>query len=352
MTEYLAPGVYVEEVAFNAKPIEGVATSTAGFVGAAIGPRDPVLLSSFVEFEQEIGSANVSAFLAEAVRGFFGNGGGRCYVSLGAGRDPICDALDRLAPARVSIVCCPDEHQLEGATAKIAEYCETRKNVFGVLQLPVPLPDPSDLPAPRSSYVACYYPAIVVRASNGSKLTMPPAGHICGAYARTDRDRGVQVPPDGVLLEGVIEVSIDVSDTESETLAARGINVIRRIPDRGIRLSGARTRFDGPELQYVAIRRTLMFMEQSIAAGLQWAVFERNDPLLWASVRRAIEDFLFTQWKDGVLVGPAAEQAYFVRCDCSTMTQADLDAGQLVAVVGVAVVKPAEFVMVRIRVSS
>jgi phage tail sheath protein FI len=103
-------------------------------------------------------------------------------------------------------------------------------------------------------------------------------------------------------------------------------------------------------LQYVHIRRLLVFLEQSIIRGLQWAVFERNDPLLWANVRRAIEDFLLNQWQQGALVGAAADAAFFVRCDRSTMTQADLDAGQLVAVVGIAPVKPAEFVMLRIRV--
>jgi phage tail sheath protein FI len=350
MTEYLAPGVYVEEVAFNAKPIDGVPTSTAGIVGAALDPRDPILVRSFHEFEEAIGAANVSAFLAEAVRGFFDNGGDRCCVALGAGRDPICDALDRLGRESVEIVCCPDEPQFPDASKQIAEYCERRKDVFGVLQLSAPLPDPSNPPAPHSSYVACYYPWIVVRALNGTTLTMPPAGHICGVYARTDRDRGVQVPPDGLVLEGVVDVSHDVSDPEADALAAHGINVVRRTPNRGIRLSGARTRFDGPDLQYVAVRRTLMFIEQSIIRGLQWAVFERNDPLLWANVRRAIEDFLLTQWASGVLVGQTADAASFVRCDRSTMTQADLDAGQLVAVVGVALVKPAEYVMLRIRV--
>src|SRR5262245_25617666 len=215
MAEYLAPGVYVEEVAFRSKSIEGVSTSTAGFVGAAMSARDPVLLTSFVDFEHEIGTANVSAFLAEAVRGFFDNGGGRCEVSLGSGRDPICDALDRLDPERVSILCCPDEHQFAEAAEKIAKYCERAKQVVGVLQLSA-VPDPSNPPVPRSSYVACYYPWIVGRALNGATLTMPPAGHICGVYARTDRDRGVHIPPDGLLLEGVIDVSHDVSDAEAD----------------------------------------------------------------------------------------------------------------------------------------
>lgn len=350
MTEYLAPGVYVEEVAFDSKPIEGVATSTAAFVGSAQGARDPVLLTSFADFEREIGAASVPGFLAEAVRGFFNNDGKRCYVVLGSGRDPICDALDRLEHKDVSMLCCPDEHLFADAGAKIAQYCERRQDVIGLLSLRAPLPDPSNPPVPRSSYVACYYPWIVVRASDGATLTMPPAGHICGVYARTDRDRGVHISPDDAVLDGVVDVSHEVSPAEADALARHGVNVVRRIPNRGIRLSGARTPFDRADLKYVHVRRLLMFIEQSIIRGLQWVVFERNDPLLWANVRRAIEDFLLNQWSQGALVGPAADAAFFVRCDRSTMTQADLDAGQLVAVVGMAVVKPAEFVMLRIRV--
>lgn len=350
MTEYLAPGVYVEEVAFGSKAIEGVPTSTAGFVGAAPGPRDAVLLTSFVEFEREIGSANIPGFLPEAVRGFFDNEGKRCYVALGSGHDPICDALDRLERENVSILCCPDEHQFADAGVRLAEYCERRKDVITLLQLSAPLPDPSNPPVPQSSYVACYYPWVVVRTLNGTTLTMPPAGHVCGAYARTDLNRGVHIAPDGILLEGVIDVSHEVTTAEADTLVTYGVNVVRRIPNRGIRLWGARTRFDGAHLQYVHVRRTLAFIEQSIVRGLQWAVFERNDPLLWANVRRAIEDFLLIQWKHGALVGPAADAAFFVRCDRSTMTQADLDAGQLVAVVGMALLEPAEYVMLRIRV--
>jgi Bacteriophage tail sheath protein len=350
MTEYLAPGVYVEEVAFGSKPIEGVTTSTTAFVGAAQSPRDPVLLTSFTEFEREIGAASVPGFLAEAVRGFFNNEGKRCYVVLGSGRDPICDALDGLERKDVSMLCCPDEHQFADAGARIAEYCERRQDVIGLLSLRAPLPDPSNLPVPRSSYVACYYPWIVVRALDGTMLTMPPAGHICGVYARTDRDRGVHTSPDGAVLDAVVDVSHEVSPAEADALATHGVNVVRRIPNHGIRLSGARTPFDRAELTHVHVRRLLIFIEQSIIRGTRWVVFERNDPLLWANVRRAIEDFLLSQWKHGALVGPAADAAFFVHCDRSTMTQADLDAGQLVAVVGMAVVKPAEYVMLRIRI--
>jgi phage tail sheath protein FI len=135
---------------------------------------------------------------------------------------------------------------------------------------------------------------------------------------------------------------------QQEVLNPEGINVIRFFEGRGYRVWGARTISSDPEWKYVNLRRYLAYLEHSIDKGTQWAVFEPNGETLWSGIRQAIEDFLWNEWRSGALLGDKPEKAFWVRCDRSTMTQADLDAGRLIALVGVAAVRPAEFVIFRI----
>jgi phage tail sheath protein FI len=283
------------------------------------------------------------------VLGFFENGGRRCYVATRSGSDPTGAALEALAREKFSILCCPDDALSAEAAAKIAAYCERRKDLIGLLQVVPPLANPPRPPEPRSSYVACYHPQVVVAGPDGQgKVSVPAVGHVAGAYARLDLERGVHHTPSGVRLAGVLALTHEVSATEAESLVNHGINVLRDVPDRGIIVSGARTTSEDAEFRYVNVRRLLVFLEQSLVGGLQWAVFEPNEPVLWFNVARAIQDFLGTQWKSGALVGSAAAAAFFVRCDETTMTQDDLEAGRFVAIVGVAPLRPAEFVVLRI----
>lgn len=348
MAELLFPGVYVEELPTHLHSIEGVSTSTAGFVGS--GPRDldPVLVTSFADFERAVGFG-VPGFLPIAVRGFFENGGRRCHVAIGCGADPIGAGLEMLEREKFSILCCPDEHQFVDAAAKIVAYCERRRDLIVLLQPSPPLPDPANPPVPRSSYVACYYPWLVVPSlDRQTTLAVPPGGHVAGAYARTDIERGVHKSPDGIRLSDVQGVSHEIGSAEADALVAHGVNVVRKLPDRGIIMSGARTTSEEAEVRYVNVRRLLIFLRESIVRGLQWAVFERNDSVLWGNVARAIQDFLGSQWRAGALLGSTADAAFFVRCDHTTMTQADLEAGRFVAIVGVAPLRPAEFVILRV----
>src|SRR5437660_5789843 len=156
MAEFLSPGVYLEELPVHARAIEGVSTSIAAFLGAARRDLQPSLVSSFMEFERAVGS-DASTFLALAVRGFFENGGQRCYVTLSASADPIAAGLDVLAAVRFSILCCPDEHEFPDAAATMVAGCERRKDVFCILQSPPPpVPAESHVPTVRSSYAAYY----------------------------------------------------------------------------------------------------------------------------------------------------------------------------------------------------
>ena len=349
MPEYLAPGVYVEELPAQLHPIQGVSTSTVGFIGVASRASAAVAITSFAEFQRAIGGS-ASGNLPLAVQGFFNNGGTRCYVTLIALADALQAGLDALAPKDISVLCCPDENRFPNAAAVMAAHCEQRKDRVCILQSPQPvIPDATHHVPVHSAYAAYYYPWLTVVGLDGvTKVTVPPGGHIAGVYARVDTQRGVWTAPAGVPLMGVTGLSQQISSAESDLLSSRGINLLRSFPGQGNHVWGARTTSQDPDWKYVNIRRLAVFIEHSLRQGLQWAVFEPNGPALWAAVRLPIEDFLLNLWKSGGLMGPKPEGAFFVRCDNTTMTQTDIDLGRFVVIVGFAPVRPSEFVILRI----
>jgi uncharacterized protein len=181
---------------------------------------------------------------------------------------------------------------------------------------------------------------------------IPPSGHVTGVYARTDIERGVHKAPANEVLRGVIGLRRQLNKQEHDILNPSPVNisVIRdfRPNNRGIRVWGARVITSDNDWKYVNVRRLLIFIEHSIERGLQWVVFEPNADPLWARVRRTIANFLTVVWRNGALEGTTIEEAFFVKCDRTTMTQTDIDNGRLICEVGVAPVKPAEFVIIRI----
>jgi phage tail sheath protein FI len=347
--EYLYPGVYVEEVPFRAKPIEGVSTSTAGFIGAAEGPRLVSGITGFADFEKRV-DAGSSTYLASAVRGFFENGGQRCSVALIAAVEPIDCALEALSGERVALLCCPDEHIFPNAAGAMIQQCERRRDCFCILQSAhQTMPIAIHQPPVQSSFAAYYHPWLIVSTPHAAgTMAVPPCGHIAGVYARTDRERGVWKSPAGVQIEGATALSETITSADTGVLLERGIDVLRNEPGRGIVVWAARTTSPDPEWKYVNVRRLLLFIERSIDRGLQWVVFEPNGVALWEAVRRTIDAFLFNLWKSGALLGNTPGEAFFVRCDQTTMTQDDIDNGRLIAVVGLAPLRPAEFVILRI----
>ena len=180
------------------------------------------------------------------------------------------------------------------------------------------------------------------------QIDLPPSGFVCGIYARSDIARGVFKAPANEVVTGALGLQRNVRFGEQEVLNPLGINCIRALPNRGIRVWGARTLSSDPEWIYVNIRRYFLYLEASIDAGTQWAVFEPNGPRLWDNIRTTVSDFLTNEWVSGALLGTTAKEAFFVRCDRSTMTQNDLDYGRLISLIGVAALKPAEFVIFRI----
>ena len=258
----------------------------------------------------------------------------------------------------IAILCSPDEFAVGGVTGSLIEQCERLKDRFAILQsTDAPGAISTILPPVTSKYGAFYFPWIrVFDFATGLPMLVPPAGHVAGIYARSDIERGVHKAPANEVIRGLFldpqdpssGLSIQVSKEQQDILNPRGVNVLRYFRGRGNLVWGARTTTTDPDWKYVNVRRLFIYVEESIEEATQWVVFEPNDEPLWARVRRSVSDFLTRLWMDGMLQGRSKEEAYFVRCDRTTMTQADIDNGKLIMLIGIAPVKPAEFVIFRI----
>lgn len=200
-----------------------------------------------------------------------------------------------------------------------------------------------------TTHAALYYPWVrIVDPLTEGEIHLPPSGFVAGIYARNDIDRGVHKAPANEVIRSAIGFERLVNKGQQEVLNPEGINCLRFFEGRGFRVWGARTATSDPEWKYVNLRRYFAFLERSIEKGTQFAVFEPNGPVLWSNIRQTVSDFLFNEWKSNHLLGAKPEEAFFVRCDRTTMTQNDLDNGRLICLVGVAPLRPAEFVIFRI----
>ena len=393
-TSYLSPGVYVEEVDRGSKPIEAVGTNTVGFLGeSAKGPlNESVLITNWSQFVRTYGDfKDCSEHFAHAVYGFFNNGGSRCFVvNVGApegakvetkpavaagdkkedkapaaahvgggGRDGMYIGKDGGPGARSGLKCFDeiDEIAIVAAPGQISpavqdallSHCETRKDRFAILDSPETISGGVDkLPKPRDSkYGAYYFPWIQVYDPDKGNIFVPPSGHIAGVYSRTDSERGVHKAPANEIVRGALGLKYNVSKGEQDLLNPKGINAIRFM-NGGIRIWGARTLSSDPSWRYINVRRLFIMVESSIERATQWVVFEPNDHRLWKRVQRTISSFLTLLWRNGALMGTSPEQAFYVKCDDETNPPEVIDAGQLVVEIGLAPVKPAEFVIFRI----
>jgi phage tail sheath protein FI len=200
-----------------------------------------------------------------------------------------------------------------------------------------------------STRAAFYYPWVrVIDPISRDPIVLPPSGYMAGIYARSDVEIGVHKAPANEVVRGAVGLETLINKAQQDILNPLGINCIRYFENRGVRAWGARTLSSDPEWKYLNIRRYFIFLEHSIERSTQWAVFMPNGEALWANVRRAVQDFLFNEWNSGHLAGNKPEEAYFVQCDRSTMTQNDLDNGRMICLIGVAPLYPAEFVIFRI----
>jgi phage tail sheath protein FI len=262
----------------------------------------------------------------------------------------------------ISIVACPGRTTVPIQNALI-NHCELMRYRFAVLDAQRPPNDAmADVQSQRqqfdTKYAALYHPWLSipdpypVTLSRIQDYAIPPSGHVVGIYARVDVERGVHKAPANEVVRGIVGLQRLLNKEQQDILNPYpvNINVIRdfRLHNRGIRVFGGRVITSDSDWKYVNVRRLLIFIEASIDRGLQWVVFEPNAEPLWARVRRSISNFLTLAWRNGALEGTKVEEAYFVKCDRTTMTQTDIDQGRLICVVGVAPVKPAEFVIIRI----
>jgi uncharacterized protein len=257
----------------------------------------------------------------------------------------------------INLLLAPDEvngniANADVITDAIITQCETLKDRFAIVSALRGQSTNNALRPPKdTSYAAFYYPWIeIYDPRSRGPLLMPPSGHMAGIIARTDVERGVFKAPANEVVRGARNLEAAVTKQNQAILNPRGVNCIRdfRSDGRGIRLWGARTMSSDPLWKYINVRRLFLFLEESIDEGTQWVVFEPNDEPLWAQVRRTIATFLVGVWRSGALMGRTQDEAFLVKCDRTTMTQDDIDNGRLVCYIGVAPVKPAEFVIFRI----
>jgi uncharacterized protein len=256
---------------------------------------------------------------------------------------------------QVSIVAVPGKTSQAIQNALI-EHCESLMDRFAVLDAPAgaSIQTVQDFRNQYDTkYAAIYYPWITVRDSLvKDRRNVPPSGHMVGIYARVDETRGVHKAPANEVIRGILDLEQIVNKREQDILnpSPVNINVLRdfRASGRGMRVWGARCITSDTDWKYINVRRLFIFLEESIDEGTQWAVFEPNDEPLWARVRQSVVNFLTRVWRDGALMGTKPEEAFFVKCDRTTMTQDDIDNGRLIMIIGVAPVKPAEFVIIRI----
>jgi phage tail sheath protein FI len=268
----------------------------------------------------------------------------------GSGQRTGIQALEDIDEVSIATVPCVWSRSVHGA---LIQHCESLKDRFAI----VDPRDGLDIEGVRSfrevldtKYAALYYPWLVVRDPVAKQdVVVAPSAHMAGLYARVDVERGVHKAPANEVIRGITRLAADVTKREHDMLNPKNINVLRYFPGRGYRVWGARVVTSDAAWKYINVRRLFIYVEESIDEGTQWVVFEPNDEPLWARVRQTITNFLTSVWRSGALQGAKADEAFFVKCDHTTMTQDDIDNGRLICLIGIAPVKPAEFVIFRIQ---
>ena len=269
----------------------------------------------------------------------------------------------------ITMVCCPDlmaaknagllgdkgaaDELVRSFQEQMIKHCETMGDRIAILDTPSGL---GAKPAEHwraesnydSKYAAVYFPWLkVIDPQTGEKIIVPPSGHIAGIYARNDDERGVHKAPANEVIRAALDAEIPITNGEQDGLNPMGVNCLRSFPGRGLRVWGARTISSDPAWRYINVRRLFNYVEKSIERGTQWVVFEPNDHDLWARVRRDVTAFLIGVWREGALFGLTQDEAFFVKCDAENNPEDERDRGRLNIDVGLAAVKPAEFVTFR-----
>ena len=366
----------------------------------------PILVTSWTQYTDTFGEFVDGAYMPDAVYGYFNNGGGACYVmsllalnetdtkstttttkdkdgkpvtkTVAAKKvtltvaDFVGNAADRTgigaleAIDEISLLLCPDafygydgskkaKDTVKGIQTAMIAHCENMRYRFAILDTPSGLnaqgaKEWREFVNFDTAYAAMYYPWIEIANLGGGSTTktVPPSGHMVGIYNRSDGERGVHKAPANEVVRGALDLEFRISKREQDVLNPIGVNCIRAFPGRGIRVWGARTLSSNGAWRYINVRRLFNMVGGSLDTGLQWVVFEPNDTMLWSLVRRDITSFLRTVWQSGALFGTSPDQAFYVKVDEELNPPEIRDLGQLIIEVGLAPVKPAEFVILRL----
>jgi phage tail sheath protein FI len=386
--DYQTPGVYTEESVLERSP--QLQTGVPGFIGFVDSKfaelhDEPRSLNRRSEFETLFpGHLASGSYLAEAVKGFFLNGGSRCYVvcagtedkaDTGSKETALEKALQALSPLTdLDLIAVPDAMTLYGTNglldaeavkrvqAEMLKHCEVNSNRLAILDA-LPTEIARDVIVQRNNITngmrepvngALYYPWL--KTSDGQLI--PPSGHVAGIFSRSDAKVGVFKAPANEEILGALDLAVreqsgtwkafNVDNSLQNQLNPAGINCLRAFPGRGIRVWGARTLSRESGWRYVNVRRLALTLNRWIEMHMTWASFEPNTPQLWVRIKRELSAYLTELWQAGALAGQTAEQAFYVKCDAEINPAEIRDAGQTVTEIGLAPDAPAEFVVVRI----
>jgi hypothetical protein len=370
--DFLSMFVQTEDADGNVIAYEDVAFDRAHprWIGNVLSPN-PSRRADHLEQIYAVVETGAGVTGFELRGGLFGAGARReVPVRGGTDGDPPTEAAYEAALAAllplddISIVAAPGhtawENDWQGIQGAVIRHVE-RPRAYSIAVLDTP--EDQTVGGARevrsridSTRAALYYPWVVIgnplfrpgRDDIPREIRLPPSGFVTGIYARNDVQRGVHKAPANEVVQSALRFETDVNRAEQEVLNPIGVNCLRFFPGRGYRVWGARTVSSDPEWKYVNVRRYFNYVERSVDQGTQWAVFEPNGEALWRNISQTVGDFLYNEWRSGALLGGSPKEAYFVKCDRSTMTQNDLDNGRLICLVGIAVLKPAEFVIFRI----
>ena len=382
------PGVYLEEQPGGVHSIQGVPTSITAFIGhARRGPVDsPIATNSFADFERRFGGLWKESALGFAVRDFFLNGGSEALIVrlrrpdggpprksdfIGARKEQANKGLYALNKADLFNLFCIPGYKNTGlgfdvdkeVISSAARYCEARRALL-LVDSPTSWRTKADAKAgialgvgTTSKNAALFFPRLRQPnpGRNNQKEDFGPGGAVAGVFARTDTQRGVWKAPAGkeAALIGVAELTVPLTDAETGELNPLGVNCLRNLPVVGKVVWGARTLagsdLAASEWKYIPVRRTALFIEESLYRGTKWVVFEPNDERLWAQIRVDVGVFMQTMFRKGAFQGQTPKEGYFVKCDKETTTQNDINLGVVNVIVGFAPLKPAEFVVIKVQ---
>ncbi|WP_180989989.1 phage tail sheath family protein [Streptomyces noursei] len=335
-------------------PIAGAGTSTPAFIGPVAGLREPTLIQDWPDFSVRLRpKAAASSHLPDAVRAYFENGGGACYLipvdGLGYGTGLVAlEAID------VQMVVAPDLWSGTGEDAfgiaqAVAGHCVKMGNRMAILHTPggfnpqqaIDFPKTLGFDEPARQFTAVYHPWVIVPRNDGESALVPPSGHVAGVWARVAVTRGIHYAPTDQPLKGITGLQHALTDRQSERMRAAGVNCVLPAPGQTLRVWGARTLSAETNWKHINVRRLVNYLGESIRQSANWAAFEPDIESLWAALRYNVSSFLTGQWHQGTLLGLTADEAFYVICDA---TNNPVNNGHIICDIGVAPVRPAEFV--------